>query len=224
MAGLVDGVLKGVGSPQYVIVAAAVFLLAVLGFTGLSRRKGKRSRASPEREDGARSDEEKVAMAARIEELEKANSDLRERLRSLEMEYLEKQERIAREEGEVGSKARELEEGLKEVYALKEMLDEYRVMVGTLKKEKAVLEAKVAELTAIVKEGKKKLEESVAAEARRMEEEKEEIKEKAKEMVLAYKKETSARIAALEEENKALKEKLEKMREQYGAWEAIEGL
>ncbi len=168
--------------------------------------------------------DEKVALSSKIEELLNVNKELRERLRGLEMEYLERQDRIKKDEDEAKQKTKELDEGLKEVYALKELIEDYRVKVGRLTKDNQALEAKVGELTAKLKDGKKQFEEERAAEIEKLESEKEEVKKKAKEMVLDYKKETEEKISALEKENKELKERIAKLKEQYSAWEAIEGL
>jgi chromosome segregation ATPase len=163
-------------------------------------------------------------MSNRILELESENTDLRDRLRKLEMEYLERQEHI--KTGETGLKKREkdLEDGLKEVYALKLMIDEYRLKVGTLNKEKGDLETQVGELTASLKEGNKRFEEEREGEIKKLEDEIEEVKIKAKEMVVSYKKETEGKLKSLDEENKTLKDQIAKMKEQYSAWESIEGL
>jgi chromosome segregation ATPase len=143
-------------------------------------------------------DEENRVMGARIVELEKVNSDLRERLRGLEMEYLERQDRIKTGEDGIVSKRKELEDGLKEVYALKEMIEEYRKKWGNLSKEKEALERQVADLTAQLKEGKRKFEEERDSELKKLEDEKETIKKKAKDMVVAFKKETEEKIKSLE--------------------------
>jgi hypothetical protein len=50
--------------------------------------------------------EEKRIMGSRIVQLENVNTDLRDRLRSLEMEYLERQENIKKSENEIEAKTR----------------------------------------------------------------------------------------------------------------------
>ena len=103
-------------------------------------------------------------------------------------------------------------------------VDDYRGRVAALSKEKAELETRVGELTAALKEGKKRFEEESSAEISKLEDEIEDVKKKAKEMVRSFQSETESKIRKLEEENKNLSEQIKKMREQYGAWEAIEGL
>ena len=182
------------------------------------------SRNSGSSSSGDEGDKEKIAMSAKILELESANTDLRDRLRKLEMEYLERQDHI--NTGEVGLKSREkeLENGLNEVYALKMTVDDYRGKVAVLSKEKVELETKVGELTSSLKEGNKRFEDESSAEVKKLEDEIEDVKRKAKEMVRAFQQETEGRIKRLEEENKGHRDLIKKMREQYGAWEAIDGL
>lgn len=212
-------VIDWIGGPV-VIVALAVIVI-VLSVILLRTRIGKGKRTSPR---STTPDEEKVAMGLRIVEQEKANTELRERLRNLEMEYLQRQENIKNSEIELQRKAKELEEGLKEVYAYKELIEDYRLKVAKLDKEKAGLEIKLGEVSSKLKEGTKKFERERDEEIKKLEEEKEAVKKEAKEMVLTYKKETEDRIKSLEDENKDIKDRLAKLKDQYSAWEAIEGL
>ncbi len=188
----------------------------------LFKRGGTGNKGS--RGPGDDGDQEKIAMSARILELESANTDLRDRLRKLEMEYLERQEHINTGEVDLKSRKDELEEGLKEVYALKLTVDDYRGKVAVLSKEKAELETKVGELTASINDGKKRFDEESSAEISKLKDEIEDVKKKAKEMVLTFQKETEAKIKNLEGENKNQREQIKKMRDQYGAWDAIDGL
>ncbi len=208
-----------IGGP--VVIAAAAVIVIVSGVIFLRTRKGEGKRA-PHR--STTPDEEKVAMGLRIVEQEKANTELRERLRNLEMEYLQRQDNIKNSEIGIEGKTKELEEGLKEVYALKELIEDYRLKVAKLGKEKEGLEIKLGEVSSKLKEGTKKFERERDEEIKKLEEEKEAVKKEAKEMVLAYKKETEDKIKSLEEENKDIKERLAKLKDQYSAWEAIEGL
>jgi chromosome segregation ATPase len=206
------------GSTFIGVVGLALLMLGVFPF---SSKKGKEKKSALYKKG---EDQEKLSMSNRILELESENTDLRDRLRKLEMEYLERQEHI--KTGETGLKKREkdLEDGLKEVYALKLMIDEYRLKVGTLNKEKGDLETQVGELTASLKEGNKRFEVEREGEIKKLEDEIEEVKIKAKEMVVSYKKETEGKLKSLDEENKTLKDQIAKMKEQYSAWESIEGL
>jgi DNA repair exonuclease SbcCD ATPase subunit len=209
-----------VGSTEFVGLIGILVLLLIFYIYRSKRNKTGKAPSKHTKGD----DEENRVMGARIVELEKVNSDLRERLRGLEMEYLERQDRIKTGEDGIVSKRKELEDGLKEVYALKEMIEEYRKKWGNLSKEKEALERQVADLTAQLKEGKRKFEEERDSELKKLEDEKETIKKKAKDMVVAFKKETEEKIKSLEGENKSLKDKIGKLKEQYSAWEAIEGL
>jgi chromosome segregation ATPase len=215
MVSLLDdlGGLRVVGS----IFGVLAFIVFAFFTLSTKKTKGKRS-------PGKNSDDEKIKMGLRVVELEKANNDLRERLRNLEMEYLERQEKIKKGETDVLEKTKELEGDLKEVYALKEMIEEYRGMMGKLKKENALLQTNVGDLTAKLKDGSARFEKERESEIQQLNDEKEEIKKQAKDMVVSYKSETENKIKLLEEENNVLKEKIKKMKEQYSAWEAIDGL
>ena len=210
------GLSVGIGGFTYLLCFLGIFIVAI-GFL----KKGEKKKTS---ESDDKKDEEKTKQGSRVAELEKENRDIRERLRNIELEYLERQQWIKDNEAVVDEKSNELDEGLKEVYGLKEMLEEYRIKFSKLINEKQNLESKVGDLTAKVKNSEHRLGEELATKVKRLEDEKEEIKKNAKEMVLSYKKEVETKMKSLEGENIGLKEEITKMKDQYSAWESIEGL
>jgi len=146
-------------------------------------------------------DEEKRKMGEKLALLERENYELRERVKRVELEYVERIENVKRREVELENKVKEVNLSLKEVYALKEALNEHRIKIGRLEKEKEDISRQFVDAVRSRDEQKKIFEN-----------EKAELKEETKRVLLKIREEGSRAIKALEEENKMLRNEVAQMK------------
>lgn len=146
-------------------------------------------------------DEEKRKMGEKLALLERENYELRERIKRVELEYVERIENVKRREVELENKIKEVNLSLKEVYALKEALNEHRIKIGRLENEKEDISRKFADSMRALGEQKKIFEN-----------EKTELKEETKRVLLKIKEEGDKAIRTLQEENKTLRNEIAQMK------------
>ncbi len=215
-----------------VVLFFAAIITLIIYYLKIGRRKQKRKVV---KKVSKREDEEKIAMVAKIEELQKENVDLRERLQGLELKQMEDVNDFSKKREEIEQKSAEVNEGLGEILAIKEALNHHRMRVGQLEKEKKVLFNEMSELkannkneiAALKKEfdaEKESLKNDLEDERKKQEEGEGKIKEKAKETIMRHEEERAALITKLERENKKLKQAVQKMKEKLGIWEPIEDI
>ncbi|MFQ6136251.1 MAG: hypothetical protein ACE5PM_03625 [Candidatus Hydrothermarchaeales archaeon] len=225
----IEGIINRLALQIGVVILLALILTFLL-YQFKIRKRGRVVRKVPGKED-----KERIAMAAKIEELEMENREMRERLRKIELEQVEGGEAIVEKTEGLERKMAELDEELIQIEAMKDALEHHRVRVGKLENEKTKLLKEIRDLKSLHKEEREKLvkefekereklKREFEEERKRLKEEKEEVKRKAKKTIMKHEKDRSGLINRLEAENKKLKEAINKMKEKLGIWESIEDI
>ncbi|MFQ5975499.1 MAG: hypothetical protein ACE5J5_04180 [Candidatus Hydrothermarchaeales archaeon] len=215
-------------------IGVILFLALIITFLLYKLKIGKK-RKRVIKKVSRREDEEKVAMVAKIEELQAENVELRERLQSLELKQVEDVGDFTKKKDELEQIEAEVNENLAEILAIKGALNHHRIKVGQLEKEKAALSKEISDLKGSHKNEievlkkefeaeKERIKKEIEEEKGKLEEEREGMKSKAKDTIMRHEKERATLISKLEKENKKLKQAVQKMKEKLGIWESIEDI